>query len=46
MKIVDVPFTVTDWRSIEPVEHKGESGSSFWRIFEAGNVRARVFIVD
>ncbi len=42
MRIEAVPFTVTDWGSVEPVEHKGESGTSFWRVFERGNVRARV----
>jgi hypothetical protein len=42
MKITDVPFTVTDFPAIAPVEHKGETGTSFWRVFECGNVRARV----
>ena len=42
MKFENVPFTVTDWEKIPAVEHKGESGTSFWRIFESGNVRARI----
>jgi len=42
MKIGDVPFTVTDWSAVVPVEYKGESGTSFWRVFEDGNVRVRV----
>jgi hypothetical protein len=42
MKITDVPFTVTDFQAIAPVEHRGETGTSFWRVFESGNVRARV----
>jgi quercetin dioxygenase-like cupin family protein len=42
MKIADVPFTVTDFQAIAPVEHEGETGTSFWRVFESGNVRARV----
>lgn len=42
MKILEVPFTVTDWGSVKPVEHRGEKGTSQWRIFEAGNIRARV----
>jgi hypothetical protein len=42
MKIVGTPFTVTDWNALAPVEHKGETGASFWRVFECGNVRARV----
>jgi len=42
MKINDVPFTVTDWSRVAPVEHPGLTGTSTWRTVEAGNVRARV----
>jgi quercetin dioxygenase-like cupin family protein len=42
MKIVGVPFTVTDWDRVPAVEHTGETGTSRWRTAEAGNVRARV----
>jgi hypothetical protein len=42
MKIVDVPFTVTDWSRVPAEEHPGEEGTSHWRTVEAGNVRARV----
>ncbi|OGD26629.1 MAG: hypothetical protein A2Y56_09810 [Candidatus Aminicenantes bacterium RBG_13_63_10] len=42
MKISGVPFTVTDWNAVDKQEHKGEAGTSFWRVFEAGNIRARV----
>ena len=42
MKIIDVPFATTDWSKIDPSEHKGESGTSFWRTFEAGNIRVRL----
>jgi quercetin dioxygenase-like cupin family protein len=42
MKIMNVPFTVTDWGRVPAVEHKGETGTSHWRTVEAGNVRARV----
>jgi len=42
MKIIDVPFETTDWSKIEPSEHKGETGTSFWRTFEAGNIRVRL----
>jgi len=42
MKIVDVPFTVTDWDRVPRVEHPGETGTSHWRTVEAGNVRARI----
>ena len=39
MKIQDVSVTTTDWKNIKPVEYKGESGTSFWRTFERGNIR-------
>jgi quercetin dioxygenase-like cupin family protein len=42
MKILEVPFAVTDWSSVKSVEHRGEKGTSQWRIFEAGNIRARI----
>jgi hypothetical protein len=42
MKIHDVPFSVTDWSKILPTEHKGETGISSWRTFEAGNTRVRI----
>jgi hypothetical protein len=42
MKIMDVPFETTDWGVIEPSEYKGETGTSFWRTFEAGNIRVRM----
>lgn len=42
MEILDVPFTVTNWKDVDPVEYKGETGTSFWRVFQAGNIRARI----
>ncbi len=41
MNIIAVPFTIVDWSTVEPVEHKGETGTSYWRSVEQGNVRAR-----
>lgn len=42
MKIQGVPFNTTDWSKIEPVEYKGETGASWWKTFEAGNIRVRM----
>lgn len=42
MKIQDVPFSLTDWEEVTPTEHKGETGTSFWRTFEMGNIRVRM----
>lgn len=42
MKIEGLPFAVTDWAALPAVEHKGETGTSFWRTFEQGNLRVRI----
>ena len=42
MKIQDVPFTPVDWAAVPAVEHKGETGSAFWRTVERGNLRVRM----
>ena len=42
MKIQGVPFCTTDWSKIMPTEHKGETGTSFWRTLEVGNIRVRM----
>ena len=42
MKITDIPFTAVRWSAEAAVEHRGEAGTSFWRVCEAGDVRVRV----
>ena len=42
MKMHNVPFTVIDWKAVDPVEYMGETGTSLWHVFEAGNIRARI----
>ena len=42
MDLGSIPFTVTDWRTVPAVEQKGESGTSFWRVLEAGGMRVRM----
>jgi hypothetical protein len=42
MKIENVPFAVTDWSTVSPTEHPGETGRAFWRTVEVGNVRVRI----
>lgn len=41
MQLSDIPFCTTDWSAIEPTEHKGITGSAFWRTqcFDAVRVR-------
>jgi hypothetical protein len=42
MKIEEIPYESVDWAALPPVEHKGDSGTSYWRTYQAGNIRARV----
>lgn len=41
MQIADIPFGVTDWSAIDPVEHKGETGVAIWRTVQLGSIRVR-----
>lgn len=38
----DIPFGTTDWSSIEPTRHPGESGVAYWRTREFGGIRVRM----
>ena len=42
VKISDTPFGITDWSSIDRVEHKGETGVAYWRTRNFGNIRVRM----
>ena len=42
MKLPTLPFTVTDWNSIEPTVHPGETGHALWRTFTVGDLRVRM----
>ena len=42
MKISGIPFGVTDWSRIERTEHPGETGTSFWRTRQFGDMRVRI----
>ena len=35
-------FTTTDWTSVEPTHHPGESGSATWRTRTFGEIRVRM----
>jgi Xaa-Pro aminopeptidase len=41
MKIPTLPFTVTDWTSVEPTRHPGETGHALWRTLDIGDLRVR-----
>jgi len=35
-------FSIVDWSSITPVEHKGETGTAYWRTQYFGDIRVRM----
>jgi len=41
MKLPRQLFTVTDWASVPPTEHPGETGKAIWRTVTMGDVRIR-----
>lgn len=41
MKIPALPFTVTDWSTVEPTIHPGDSGTAEWRTLDIGDIRVR-----
>lgn len=42
MNMTGIPFGTTDWSSIEPTEHQGETGLAYWRTRQYENIRVRV----
>ena len=42
MQMNDIPFETTDWSAIEPTEHKGETGTAYWRTRDFTNIRVRM----
>ena len=42
MQISDIPFGTTDWSQVERTEHKGETGSAYWRTRHFGDIRVRM----
>ncbi len=42
MEFGKLPFMTTDWKTVSPTSHPGESGMATWRTVEAGEVRVRM----
>lgn len=42
MNLPAVPFTFTDWSQVEAIEYEGETGTSYWWVYEQGGLRVRV----
>ena len=42
MQIGNVPFGTTDWASIAPTVHRGETGEATWRTRDFNGIRVRM----
>ena len=42
MHLTGIPFGTTDWASIEPTVHPGETGVALWRTCQFGDLRVRM----
>jgi len=42
MDIAEIPFATTDWSSVPVTEHRGETGTAFWRTRQFGPIRVRM----
>jgi hypothetical protein len=42
MDMQQIPFGTTDWAAVERTEHKGDSGTAYWRTREFGCIRVRM----
>ena len=40
--MLSIPFHVTDWSHVEPVEYPGERGHASWRTLQHENLRIRM----
>lgn len=38
----NIPFEITNWNTLPAVEYKGETGASYWRTIQHGDLRIRV----
>jgi hypothetical protein len=42
MQMSNIPFGLTDWDDVEPIEHRGETGVATWRTRAFGELRVRI----
>jgi quercetin dioxygenase-like cupin family protein len=42
MNITNLPFGTTDWSTVEPTLHSGETGVAHWRTQRFGELRVRM----
>ena len=42
MDMRGIPFGTTDWTDVERTEHKGDTGTAYWRTRDFGPIRVRM----
>ncbi len=42
MQMSNIPFNIIDWSLVERTEHRGETGSAYWRTQTFGDIRVRM----
>lgn len=42
MELTGIPFGTTDWTTVEPTKHPGETGTATWRTRHFGTIRVRM----
>ena len=42
MIIQNIPFEATDWSTVTPERHEGETGYALWKVRQCGDIRVRV----
>lgn len=42
MQMSEIPFGTTDWSAVERTEHRGETGTAYWRTRQFGAIRVRL----
>jgi uncharacterized cupin superfamily protein len=42
MRMNGIPFGTTDWQSVEPTTHNGDTGVATWRTKQFGDIRVRL----
>jgi hypothetical protein len=42
MRMTDIPFGTTDWSTVQPTTHAGNTGTATWRTRQFGDIRVRL----
>jgi hypothetical protein len=42
MQLSNIPFGITEWSTVERIEHRGETGLAHWRTQNFGSIRVRM----